>query len=388
MLEDDSIGARIKKVRNLRGWTQVKLANEAGVTLSMLSKVESGHASPSSAWIGQVAHGLRTDATQLLGTEDSPEQLHQAIPILRRALASVDLLDDDVDPIEPKVLQAQISKVNLWRRETQYSKIGQVLPDLLSQLLVAAPAEGERVYAMLVDAYRAANTLSHKLGYSDLSMTATDRMVWAAERSGDPLLLGTVHYVQAATLSRIGAGKKAMTLLQRSATEIQPLISNSTTAAAVYTTLHMRAGTIAATLGDGMLSESHLGEAEEVASPLGDGVVYETTVGPTNVMLYKLCAAVDLGNVGKALGVARDTHLPADMAKERRTHFWIDAARAHLLAGDTDAAIEDLYQSRAASPEHFRSSRIVKSTIKTAATQQRRASNGLRALANYAGIAD
>ncbi|WP_067469289.1 hypothetical protein [Nocardia amamiensis] len=73
---------------------------------------------------------------------------------------------------------------------------------------------------------------------------------------------------------------------------------------------------------------------------------------------------------------------------EERRYFWLDSARAYLLAGDPDSAIDALYESRAASPEHFRASLTVKATIRTTAQQQRRVDTSLRSLANSAGVAD
>ncbi len=368
--------------------TQRALAERARVSKSMLAKVETGHASASTAWIGAIAQALGVDATRLTGAQDSPEQLHQLVPSIRRALASVDLIGDDIDPGSLELLREQVLQVNTWRRDTKYGRIGAVLPDLVEQLLAAARDYGEPAYALLADAYRASNTLAHKLGYADLSLTAMDRMEWAATHSGDPLLTATAHYLRAAALARIGAGKQALQLLDRTMNEVEPLIATDPEAAAVWTALHMRAGTITASLADADSTSEHIAEAARVAETVGNRVVYETTVGPANVNLHALAAAVDLGQIGKALQIANSTVLPQDMATERVSHFHLDVARAHLLNHRPDDAIEELHQARALAPEHFRASGTVKTALQTAAAQQRRATYGLRSLANYAGIQD
>jgi hypothetical protein len=149
----------------------------------------------------------------------------------------------------------------------------------------------------------------------------------------------------------------------------------------------MKAGTIAATLADHDASDSHLNEAAEFAG--ADRVVYETVVGATNVQLHRLAAAVDLGEVGKAAEIASSTHLPEGYARERSAYFWVDTARAYLGQGDTDKAIEALYEAKEVSKEHFRASSTVKATIKTVAAQERRTGSGnLRALAISAGVPD
>ncbi|MBF6456497.1 helix-turn-helix domain-containing protein [Nocardia cyriacigeorgica] len=367
--------------------TQHQLAAAANVSRSMLAQVEKGHSSASTVWVGAVANALRVDASRLYG-DDEPEQLLDVLPILRRTLAATDLMDPDLEPEPIEQLRALSAKVSQWRRDTQYRKIVQVLPDLVDRLLISGNEAGEPAYALLTDAYRAANTVAHKLGYSDLSLTATERMEWAATRSGDPLLLATTHYVKAATLARVGASQHALRLLTRSMADIEPIVDDDAAAAAVYSILHMRAGTIAAAAGDADTSRSHLAEAERLARGFGDRIIYDTPVGPTNVKLYQVCAEVDLGEPGRAIDVARGTRLQKSTPIERQAYFWLDTARAHLLNGDPDAAITALYESRLASPEHFRSSPTVKNIVKTAATQQRRASDSLRSLANYAGLAD
>lgn len=120
-------------------------------------------------------------------------------------------------------------RLGKWRRDTKYDEIGATLPGLVDRLLAAGAEHGEPAYALLADAYRAGNTLAHKLGYADLSLTAMDRMEWAADRSGDPLLVATSHYLRAAALTRIGAGKHALRLLDRTMSEVEPMIHQDPT---------------------------------------------------------------------------------------------------------------------------------------------------------------
>ncbi|RBO82048.1 helix-turn-helix domain-containing protein [Nocardia puris] len=387
MQSGDSVGARIAQWRKTRGLTQHQLATAANVSRSMLAQVERGHSSASSVWIGAVARALGVDASVLNGAEPERREL-DVVPILRRTLAATDLMDPSLEPMPLDELRRVSAQVAQWRRDTQYRKIAAVLPDLVDGLLVSGAEHGEPAYALLTDAYRAANTVAHKLGYADLSLTATERMEWAATRSGDALLLATTHYVKAATLARIGAVPAALRLLVRSMADLEPIVDDDATAAAVYSILHMRAATIAAATGDADTARTHLAEARVLARGVPDGTVYGTPVGPANVRLYELCAEVDLGEPGRALEVARGTRLPAGMATERQAQYWLDTARAHLLAGDPDAAISALAESRMVAPEHFRASSAVRNIITTTATQQRRASDTLRSLANAAGIAD
>lgn len=380
-----NVGKNIARIRKQRGLTQHQLAAAANVSRSMLAQVETGKERGSTVWVGSVARALGVDPSELYGKDREPAELATVVPILRRTLAATDFVDD-VEPVALPELARQVAQVSQWRRDAKYTRITETLPDLVDALLVSGQHSGRPAYSLLVDAYRAANTVAHKLGYSDLSMTATDRMVWAAERSGDPLLLGTVHYVQAATFSRVGATPKALRLIGRSLGDIEPLVDEDATAAAVASMLHMRAGTIAAATGDADTSRTHLDEAEHLAGHIGDRVIYNTPIGPANVSAYRVCAEADLGEPGKAIEYVRAMRIPNGFPAERRAYFWVDAARAYLGAGQLEAATGALVESRAASAEHFRASRTVDDTIDTLAALQRRPSDTLRSLARSAGM--
>lgn len=382
----ESQGARIARYRHRSGISQTKLAQLAHASRSMIAQIEGDKASPSASMLGAIANALEVDIERLKGTRpDDPEILHELVATVRRALAATDLVVDSVEPRPLPEIRADIVQLGEWRRATKYAKIGAVLPDLIDELLVATGVSGEDAYAMLTGAYRAANTLGHKLGYSDLSLTAVERAEWAAGRAGDPLLIAMTHYLRAAALARIGAGPQAMVLLDRTITEVQPLAEpGNSIAAAVYSALHMKAGTIAASLSRRDASQAHLDEAATFAGT-ADRIVHETVVGPVNVKLHRLAAAVDLGDLGKAAQIASDIELPTGYAKERTAYFWVDSARAHLGRGEIDLAIEALYEAHDAAPEHFRSSTI-RNTINTVAAQERRASHGVGKLVDLAGM--
>ncbi len=387
--ESDSVGGRIARYRKIKGWTAKDLADKAGVGFDTMRKVEAGRSSPSTFWAGKVADALGIDVKKLYAEDSEDTQTLDIVPVIRRTLAAVDLMDEDLEPQSVSDLAPRVAQLGNWRRGARYRRIGEALPGLVDQLLVSADRHGEPVFGLLTDAYRAANTLAHKYGHSDLSMTAIERMLWSAGRSGDPLRVASVEYLKAATLARIGAQRQAMRLLDRSIADVEPLVASDTTAAAVLSTLHMRAGTVAATIGQADTSRSHLDEAERLAATIPDGmVVLDTVVGATNVQLHRIAAEVDLGEAGNALDIARNVRPPADYARERLTYYWVDTARAHLLAGDPDAAIEALMESKDAAPEHFRASGTVKAAVRATADQQRRASSSLRSLAAAAGIED
>lgn len=384
----ESVGQRVARMRLRRKYSQTKLALLASSTRDTIASIETGRVSPSASMLGAIANALDVDVDRLAGRRpDDPEAWHELVPTIRRALAATDLVVDAVEPRPLDQIQADIVQLGEWRRATKYSKIGVILPDLIDELLVAASEYREPAYAMLTGAYRAANTLGHKLGYADLSLTAVERMEWAATHSGDPLLVAMTHYMRAAALARIGAGRQAMVLLNRTIDEIQPLASQgNSVAAAVYSALHMKAGVIAATMTRREDSQSHLAEAAEFAGTK-DRIVHETVVGPTNVSLHQLAAAVDLGDLGEASKIAESVTLPKGYAKERSAYYWADKARLHLAKGEVDQAIDSLYEASEIAPEHFKSATI-RSAVSTLEARQKRSGRGVGELALRAGLQD
>ncbi|MEV0467856.1 helix-turn-helix transcriptional regulator [Nocardia tengchongensis] len=386
MQDEDSVGRRIAKYRKLRGMTQVQLAAAAGVGKQTLAKVESGHAAASPIWVGYIANTLGVESALLYGEDAELPKLDGIIPTVRRVLAATDLLPD-LDPEPLDRLKPQVLQMMAWRHAAAYAKMAKLLPDLVDQLLVATQRDGAEAYTLLTYAYRAANTLSHKLGHNDLSMLATDRMIWAATQSDDPLLLATTRYVKSAALARIGASTQAIQLTDRTIADVEPFATDLS-GAAVLCALHMRRAGLAATGWDNDATDTHYAEAARLATDVGDREILGTVVGPTNLQLWELNSAVDLGRIGIADKIAQTVSLPADFPRERQAHFWLDRARAALVAGKPDKAVDALQEARLCAPEYFRHSRAVKTAIKTTAEQQRRASSGLRALATYAGVQD
>src|SRR5580658_3643799 len=96
MAEQDRIGKRVAAIRKIRGWSGRELARRAQVSYSLLTKVESGAAPASPAFIGAVARAMKVDVTRITGQpyEDPDSRiaaLQATIDPFRRALLTYDL---------------------------------------------------------------------------------------------------------------------------------------------------------------------------------------------------------------------------------------------------------------------------------------------------------
>src|SRR6266702_907975 len=115
MADGERIGARVAAMRKTRGWSGRELARHAQVSYSLLTKVESGAAPASPAFIGAVARAMKVDVTRVTGQpyEDPDSRiaaLQATIDPFRRALLTYDVPSaSDVRPRPLAELRADVS---------------------------------------------------------------------------------------------------------------------------------------------------------------------------------------------------------------------------------------------------------------------------------------
>src|SRR5918998_4478443 len=69
----ERLGARVKELRRRRGLTLEDLAERAGVSRAMISKVERGEKNPTLVVAAKVAEGLGVTIAELLGVKERRE---------------------------------------------------------------------------------------------------------------------------------------------------------------------------------------------------------------------------------------------------------------------------------------------------------------------------
>jgi hypothetical protein len=84
--------------------------------------------------------------------------------------------------------------------------------------------------------------------------------------------------------------------------------------------------------------------------------VYRGTLfGTPTVRIHQITVAVDSGNPDGALRLAETWRPTAEVPAERRSHYFIDVARAWADTGAVDEALDTLIVARGIAPEHIRS---------------------------------
>jgi DNA-binding XRE family transcriptional regulator len=314
------------------------------------------------------------------------DAVHAAIPRLRRALDCIDLPDDG--STRPLVeLTADVAGMIEHRLEARYVEIARRLPALIPELARAHGGAGRgspAAAALLTLAFRAADGVAYKFGYLDLSARIIDLMRASAAAAENPFLVAAVAYVRTETFFATGDLNSASRLLIAAADDLPANLADSVPTAAAYGALHMRAAVVAGRAGKADTAWDHLDEARRVARQVPEGVYFGTAFGPASVRIHDLAVAVELGDSPAAVERAAAWHPPATLPAERRSHYYIDLARAQLRLGHHQDAYLGLEAARRAAPQHVREHPQVRQTLSALLRTHGSPDDGLLELATWA----
>jgi transcriptional regulator with XRE-family HTH domain len=391
------MGQRLRAVRKLHDLTQQELADVAGVSKSLVSKVEAGAKQGSWDLAIAVARALRVDAGALMGdlpadAKEPSGRIAAALPAIRRALATYDCPADLATPARSlRALADEVDAACRMRLDAKYVPLAELTPALLGELSAAAYSmtgrEREQAFWLLAATYRCADAVVHKVGHLDLSASAIDRIGWAAQRSEDELMVGTALYVRAEIFFDNGAISSGLRLIGDAAELLAARASSDLRAASVYGSLHARAAVLAAKHGDAQAARTHLSFAQAAAGVIGeDREYYYTSFGPSNCRIHEVAAMVELGDGAAALAAAKDWTPPAGLPAERASHHFIDLARAQVWERDFSGAVSSLLAARRIAPQHTRTHPYVKVCVETVLRLAPRRPQATLGLAMWLGI--
>lgn len=399
-VDEDSIGTRVAMLRKQRGMSQQRLAAEAHLSKSLLSKVEVGQKPATQPFVASVARCLGVHITDLTGqpyrgATAREDAVHAAIPALRRELASYHM------PPEPGTLPDTVSELaagvgatSRMRHGTALTKLGEALPDLLARLRAAAHLydghEQRQVYGLWAEAYDSARQLAYKLGYIDLASLIADRYEWAAGQTQDPLMACVGDTMRAHEFISVGDYPAAYQVLSSSRARLEDALSHADfPTLSVYGYLHLESGLASARGGNGDQTDDHLSEAAEVAGRIGgDRDDYRLFFGPTNVGIWSVALAVEQGNGTEAAKRAQSVRIGENTPRERVGHHYVDLARGQLWHGDRQGSLASLLTAEKIGPELTRNHPMVRETTRTLIRLERQAKDSLRGFANRIGLPD
>jgi transcriptional regulator with XRE-family HTH domain len=381
-------GARLRDYRVQRGWAQAELGRLVHVSGTLIAKMERAERRPQPAVArsldallaadGELARlaaaAFQAQADERRAAELRPDPRGWQITGLGadwapgvyelRRLADIYDQPEDGDVRAIGDLRTSVHDLINWRLNSEYSHLVRVLPSLIPELTRALQVgtEREEVARHLVQAWRAADAVAAKLGLIDLSARLIHVMGWAAAQSGENgLALAATSYVRAETFFVSGQMQAGHVMLERAADRV--VVGTSDPAAAQYGALHMRAAIAAARAGLDDQARDHLSEARSMAERVPEGTWEGTAFGPESVRIHEVSTAVELNAPQDALAAAGDWEPPESLPAERRSHYFVDVARAYLGVRQYEAAFQALHKARAIAPENVSVDPRVRETL-------------------------
>jgi transcriptional regulator with XRE-family HTH domain len=388
-----ALGRKIAAERRRRGLSQPELARMIGRSV---------------AWVSQVERGVRkVDRMSVLETLatalDVPlAELAAEAPVVaavteeppgaggvRLVLSGAYALRAMLNGHRPPALSTLRSKARkAWEltHAGRYTDLTELLrgliPDLESAARAVPEAQRVEVFEQMAATYQACSAALDKLGEPEAAWIAADRAMAAAERAGSPLLvaagafrlvlvfLTARHYDQAEETAHTAADA-----LQQRADE------GDQQAMSLWGALTSQRAVIASRINDPDAAYGHLERARQMAERLGEGRNdYNTEFGPTNVALYEIAIAVELGDAGRALRTAATVDATS-LSAERQARMLIDVARAHVQRRQFTEAVNALHQAESITPEQVRTHDLVHQLVSDLLTMQDPPTNELRGLA-------
>ena len=395
MTEDDPkvLGRRVAFFRRQRGLSQRAFADLVDRSETWVSQVERGTRRIDRMSVLQaLADTLNVPLAELAA--ESPvvaaarERPGPAVEI-SLALSSSDALFAVLhERVKPDVDRLANEVARAWglAHGSQYDELSQLLVGLLPQLESAARATTGRtqrtMFASLARAYHACAAVLSKMAEPAAAWVAADRAISAAERAGDPLLMGEGAFRLALVFQasrrfaqvRRTASTAAVALDERAA-------SGERAALSLWGSLHLQLAIAAARQNDADTAYTHLGLARTAADRLGeDRNDYETEFGPTNVELHAVAVAVELGDAGRALRNAEGLDA-SHLSPERQGRLLIDVARAHAQRRNIASAVAAIEAAHLVTPEQVDSHPMIAAIVRDLLRSEQGRDPELKALA-------
>ncbi|MGH3625504.1 MAG: helix-turn-helix domain-containing protein [Sciscionella sp.] len=387
--EQPSIGATARRIRRWRGLSQQAAAELAGMSKANLSRIENGRQPVDRrSTLARLADALRVSPSELTGQPYKPSSEdeavgHSAAPQLRAVLRDVELgeLGDDEPPRSVAELRAELESANQACAGSDYGALGDTVPALVTELHQQVRAGSAEARRMLADALHVAFYLAKDLGHGDLAWMVAGHLRTAAEVTGDPAWGGLADFVRAHAVLGIGARERGLALAERHA---EQLAAQRGPIGQVYGMLHLSAALQSAVTGRDGSAREHLAEAAETARNTGEGDFAGLYFGPTNVAVWELSLAVEQGEHGRVLELARGVDVTTIPSAGRQATFYGDIGRGLAgMRGHDQDAVAALRQAETVAPQRTRTNPHVREAVADLLGRARRDAGGreLRGLA-------
>lgn len=352
-MDDSAIGVRIRHFRG-RALTQRQLADQAGVSVDLVRKLEQGGRQTASiASLQKIARALDVDIADLIGKKQGgvPSTDPDAgIVAIRRALTPVDdLLGATPDDSAADLTEGRRAVEYAWGAywSGRYGLLTSLLPTGLTQLRATVHAARNGTVApaneLLARMYWVTGCTLVHLGQTDPAFLAIRQALTAAELGDDPLLLATIRGSVAWQLLVQGRYAESRGVALRAAAELEPAGEVAPAQLAAYGSLVLQGATAAGRAQEVPEALALAQAASEVAERIGaDRRDYETYFGPSQVVMQTVDVNVSAERYPEALHAAAAMPVNCGLPQASRARHLTDTAVALARTGKRGRALDTL----------------------------------------------
>ncbi|MFJ2607559.1 XRE family transcriptional regulator [Streptomyces sp. NPDC091279] len=291
-------------------------------------------------------------------------------------------------------LRADVQVAMDHRVHGRLTRLGRVLPALIEELTASvhlrSGAEKQQAARLLALAYDMAHNFTYRLGYPDLRGQVEDRLRWAAQLSGDPVLVALAEYKRVETFKsahEYGAGLRVLRAARERLEGEGP--GRDSEYLTVVGGIRLREITLASRDRDEEATAHHMEEARRVLGQLSapaDRRQHSVVFGAGNLAIHEIQARLELRQVSEADKVIEATHLPSSVPPTRVSAYHINVARVHVEADRREQALLHLQKARRAAPQITRYKPMARDAALLLTMKYRRTTEELRLLSSWFGL--
>ncbi|MEV7423902.1 helix-turn-helix transcriptional regulator [Streptomyces sp. NPDC091212] len=363
---DYSTGERIHMLRG-REITQEQLAERTGLSVATIRQAEQDRRLTLQTLMS-LSDALGADISVIQGQQAPRRAMVADDRRMVRTLSSAvhdtaaGIIPPNAEPATFDDLREAIEQCWALYWEGNFSEAGSlVAPSLISASVTlcdqSANADCE-AWGILSDTYRIAAYVANLIGVRDLAYAAIGHAQVAAEKAADDLRGALVGSGRAWVYLRDARLGDALSLAEKSATDIEPRFSVATpTELAVYGSHINFAAVVASRMGNEERAADHLSQSHATGARMGKEVrTHGTLFGPVTATTQAVGINVSLGATGKALTLIdsiKEKQL-SSLSDAAQNRFKMDKAMAQADAKMWDASLETLEKALIGAPEWAR----------------------------------
>ncbi len=378
-------GAQVAQLRKTRGLTQAALARRAGISVSLLSKIEVGDRTLTPAIAAAIARALRMSLDALYGEIKVTEDQSTLLRELRTAVGRYDIPDQTSVP-EFARLRAEVDQAIALKGQADMAGLLRILPGVLTRATTYAHAAGSPPeWALLAEAYYVTYWLAAQHRWMDLVEITPIHQAWAAAQQPLPTAAATAN--RAGAFLQRGDFAGGLTVVDRGIIAAETALTGPEKTFATGR-LHLTGMTLAGRLGERAQTQRHMHAARTAAEQFPHDLRLQAMLfGPTRTTTDVLATEGDLGRPRNVIRLSEalfrtDTGLPAN----RICSSHISTARAHLDLGDRDSAQASLLRAWHTAPQRAKTEPTSREVLRVLISLHQRSNPQLVQLAKQAGL--